>query len=480
MERKVAIVGAGIGGVSTAILLAKAGFEVDVFEANPSVGGKARERNLMGYRFDMGPSVVTMLDEFESLFDDIGIDLVETLKPKRLDLQTKYFWPDGSYLEMLEGAEIQNANFDVDTLQVKDYATQLHRRYENIGQHFLNNSHMSANNILSSGFVTALWEAFKMPLTKTTHRENSDRLGDSRLIQLFDRYATYIGADPYKTNSMFNMIAGLELMQGSYVMEGGVYGLVRQLHKAAIEAGVKFFYSTRVRSIKKEAHCLSVVTDQGEQLYDLVVSNVDRDITSQELLGRGAAVDPAQLSMSAYVIYLGVKDPLEALGHHNIIFAADYKREFDHISRGLIYDDPTVYVNITSKSSPDDSPGPDFANPFVMVNLKAQEYSQRELSRLRDKVMSKISHTIGTDITKLIEYESVMTPVDFAQQTGAYQGSLYGRIPTGIRALSKPGNRDPYIKNLYYVGGTVHPGGGMPLVVKSARQVSASIIKEYV
>ncbi len=297
-----------------------------------------------------------------------------------------------------------------------------------------------------------------------------------------DRYATYNGSDPYQAPATLNVIPHLEHHFGAY-FPGRVwmYSIVQALVKLAEDLGVKFHYNSPVEEIilnDKKAIGLKV---KGEVINgDIVISNVDVWFTYNELLANHPQLHPKKIlnrerSSSALIFYWGIKKQYPELDLHNIFFSADYKAEFEQTwQKQSIYHDPTVYLNISSKYKPDDAPD-GCENWFVMINVPSNSGQDWDklITDARQNILAKLSRILKEDIEQLIVSESVLDPRSIESKTSSYQGSIYGTSSnSSYAAFLRHANKSSKIKNLYFCGGSVHPGGGIPLCLLSAKIVS--------
>lgn len=479
------IIGAGIAGIATAIRLAVKGYQVEVFEANSYPGGKLSEIVSNGYRFDAGPSLFTMPQYVDELFELAGQQSQKDFRYKKLDILCRYFYPDGTQL---------TAYADEDKL-TQEVAKQIHEEADDIKRYFKNSgtiyditNHVFLERSLHRLKTYLGWNTLKSILRipridafRTMHQANQGFFKDKRMVQFFDRYATYNGSNPYKAPATLNVIPHLEQHFGAYFPENGMYSITTSLVNLAKSLGVKFNYNSPVDELIIDKQKVKGIKVKGDlQIADLVVSNMDVWFTYQKLLKSHPELHPKRIlkqerSSSALIFYWGIKKTFNQLDLHNVFFSADYEAEFNAIwKQKTISNDPTVYLNISSKFKPDDAPA-NCENWFVMINVPAnigQDWDAL-VSEARQNILQKLSHILGEDIKPLIEYESILDPRSIEAKTSSYQGSIYGTSSNGqFAAFLRHANRSSKIKNLYFCGGSVHPGGGIPLALLSAKIVS--------
>jgi phytoene desaturase len=488
---RVGVVGAGLGGMSAAALLAKAGHHVDVYDRLPHPGGKAGSRTLGAYRFDTGPSLFTMPWVFEDFFASLGERMEDSLHPVPLEPICSYFYRDGTRLSSYTdierfGREIERSTASTKD-ELRDYLERCSRIWDIAGDLFLKHSLHEVSTYLSRDGIKSILGLPGIDPFRTLHDANAGAFRDPLIAQLFDRYATYNGSDPYKTPATMRIVPHVEHRWGGWAVEGGIVSVPRAIEAAAIRAGARFHPDTEVERIIVKDGKTTGLRIAGENVpYDLIVSNADVLSTWRRLLDQPGSPEAARYerlepSSSGLVFLWGIRKSFPDLVSNNIFFSADYRREFAGIFGGeSMHDDPTIYINITSKTVHSDAP-PGSENWFVLVNTPRNAGQDWEAiaKRTRKAVLARLSAELGTDIGSLIEEEAVITPADIERDTGSTYGSLYGIASNDrLSAFMRHPNRSRRIRGLYFTGGSVHPGGGMPLAVLSGT-IAASLAAKY-
>jgi phytoene desaturase len=484
LQKKAVIIGAGIAGIATAIRLAVKGYNVEVFEANDCAGGKLSEFEQGGFRFDAGPSLFTMPQYVEELFELAGKKPSQYFRYQKLDTLCQYFYEGGSRLTAYADQqkfinEVEELTDDGDA--IRKHLENSSRIYQISRPIFLEQSLHRLKTYFTLDAIRALFQISKLDTSRTMHQANSALFKDKKMVQYADRYATYNGSDPYQVPATLNVIPHLEHHIGAYFPEKGMYNIVSSLVKLAESVGVEFHYNSPVEKIiLKNKKAIGIKSYSKTIDADIIVSNMDVWFTYHKLLSDHPDLFPKKTlnqerSSSALIFYWGIKKQFSELDLHNIFFSADYKAEFEHIwQKQTVYHDPTVYVNISSKFKPDDAPA-GCENWFLMINVpanKGQDWDQL-INRARGNIIEKLSRVLKTDIADLIVTESILDPRSIESRTSSYQGSIYGASSNGrFAAFLRHANRSSKIKNLYFCGGTVHPGGGVPLSLLSAKIVS--------
>ncbi len=484
------ILGAGLGGLSAAIHLAASGRRVVIFEKNETIGGKVSEIHQDGFRWDTGPSVITMTPVFEELFKTASRKLSDYLTLHPIEPLTRYFYPDGTvidatlnHVKMLEQIQAIHPRDVEGFLRFLSYASRLYRIVSPVFIH-------APPPSLKSFLKVSPWDALQVDGLRTMQNTIDRYVSSPQLRQLLGRFATYVGASPYQAPATLNVIAHVELNQGIWYPKGGIYRLVEAFTKLALELGVEINTHSEVTSIDildEKVHGIHLADDTFHPA-DAIIANLDVSTVYRKLLvshsiprHRIAKMIKCDLSCSGFILLLGIKGYHPELLHHNILFSENYPHEFHQIfHQGVPPQDPTIYIAMTSRSTPEDAPA-GHENWFVMVNVppiqpnwnweyRAEEYSSLVLAKLAER---------GFDIRERIISKRFITPLDLQRHTGARLGALYGISSNNrLSAFRRPHNRDPEIRGLYFAGGTAHPGGGVPMVTLSGKVASQLLIED--
>ena len=480
------IIGSGVAGLACAVRLAVQGLQVHVFEKNNVPGGKLGWLQMNGFCFDTGPSLFVQPENLHSLFEYAGEDINAYFNYRKVEDSCKYFFADGTILETSANKKMLLkevlANTKEPAKNINKYLDEVHATYTSTADIFLNQPIHKVSTFINKKIFKALAAVKLSDLFSTLHTTNTKAFSDKNVIQLFDRFATYNGSNPYRSPGMFRVIAEPELNEGVYYPEGGMISIIHALHQLAEKKGVTFHFNQSVEKIICRNGIAKGIIVNGEELFaNVIISNVDVYNTYRYLLNDehyAGKLMKQERSTSAIVFYWGINKSFEQLQLHNIFFSADYEAEFDHIfQQKKLYHDPTVYVNITSKQQPSHAPDGK-ENWFVMVNVAADtDYDSDTLTATcRQAVVAKLSNILGVDVASYIEEEQVMHPKIIEQNTNAYLGALYGAASNSrSTAFKRHANFSNSVKRLYFVGGTVHPGGGIPLCLKSAG-IAANLI----
>ncbi|HAW04303.1 MAG TPA: phytoene desaturase [Saprospirales bacterium] len=487
--QKAIVIGAGIAGIATSIRLARQGYEVKVYEANSYPGGKLTTLQHGDYRFDAGPSLFTLPKLVEELFLLCGEKPKDHFTYQIKDSICNYFWNDGKTYQMPAGADnIVDSlvdNFDADRTSVERYLNRSKLKYEKTAPVFIERSLHKISSFINKETIMAMASIPKLGINTSMHKINAKAFRNPKLVQIFDRFATYNGSSPYQTPGIMSMIPHLEMGIGTYFPNGGMVNITNSLVALAERHGVSFVYGTKVqRIIKANGAAIGVDVENEKVLADIVVSNMDVFSTYKHLLPEKdwpLKTLAQEQSSSALIFYWGISKSFPNLSLHNILFADDYKGEFEKIFKSkTIVEDPTVYINISSKANPSDAPQ-DSENWFVMINTPGN-YGQdwdAMIAEARRNIIIKINKVLKVDIESLIVIEDVLDPRLIESRTQSHRGALYGTASNNkLSAFLRHANFNKKIKNLYFCGGSVHPGGGIPLCLQSAAIVSDLISQD--
>jgi phytoene desaturase len=485
----VGIIGAGIAGLSAAIVLASKGKQVTVYESSDKPGGKLNEKLIGAYRFDLGPSLFTMPLWVDELYYSAGKDPRDYYIYKKLEVSTHYFYEDGTTFKSSSNVnnfseELKNQGIDTDN--IKKYLKKVSGIYQTTEQIFLKSSIHQWQSYLHWGVLKSV---FKLPFIKgmtTMAAMNKDYFKDPRLQQYFNRMATYNGSSPYQAPGTLNLISHIEHNVGAFFPEGGMYSITKGLYQLALDLGVKFEFNVSVDEIIVENNkAKGVRIGQRILPHEIVVSNMDVYFTYKKLMPKIDAPEKIlnqEKSSSALIFYWGIKKEFKQLGLHNIFFAKNYDEEFkDIFEKKIPHHDPTVYINITSKECSSDAPA-SCENWFVMINVpndSGQDWEELK-KQAKQNIIQKLDRMLNADIASIIEVEEVLEPKLIEQRTSSFKGALYGNASNNkMAAFFRHANFSSKIKNLYFCGGSVHPGGGIPLALQSGKIVGDLIHRAY-
>ena len=492
MAERVVVVGGGLGWLAAAAVAAARGHRVTLLDKNPWLGGKAAVLHLDApdqsgrFRFDMGPTILTVPRVLRRIFAEAGRDLARELPLIRLDPQWRCFFDDGTRIDLLENVDRMAAEMDrfapgramgEGYRRLQAEAEKLHGVSERF---FFWRSVEGMSDTLdfrANLNPDTLRDVLSLKMGRTVAKVIRGHVPDARLAQMLDHYCQYVGSSPYLAPAVLTSIANMQAAEGVWYPVGGTRAVAEALARLAAELGAELRTAVEVTGFDIEHGAIKGVIAGGERIAcDAVISNMDAIRTYRELVGGQPArkygrkgFEPA---CSGVVLYLGLRRRYDHLAHHCFVFSRDAEEEFEAIyKRGEPAPDPTAYLAATSFSD-DTSAPPGGEALYVLVHtpyLRPHHDWSRMFPAYRQRILDKLKRTAGMeDIEERIVAERHLTPMDIHQRYKVLDGAIYGLASHGaFTGAFKPGNRSKVVKGLYLCGGAAHPGPGMPMVMMS-------------
>ncbi|MBT9096116.1 phytoene desaturase [Methylovulum psychrotolerans] len=487
----VVVIGAGLGGLSAAISLATEGFSVDLLEKNDKVGGKLNVLEKEGFSFDLGPSILTMPHIFRALFSRAGKEMADYVNIQTVEPHWRNFFPDGSTLDLSADPSVM--------------AQELAKLGDNSAEEFAQFLAYSKRlcDVTEAGYfahgLDSFWELLSHygPLKSLQEFDvfrSMDQgvrrfIKNPKLVDVLNYFIKYVGSSPYDAPALMNLLPYIQFGYGLWYIQGGMYSMAQGLQKLALELGVTIRVNTEVTAIEHAAGRASGVRLQDGQLLaaDIVVSNMEVLPAYQKLMASQAQeirrIAKFAPSCSGLVLHLGVDRIYSQLAHHNFFYSDQPREHFKAIFHDhQLSEDPTIYLVAPCKSDPGQAPaGCEIIKilphiPHIDPNkpLTAEDYHA-----MRERVLLKLERMGLTDLRQHIVCEESWTPVDIQAKYYSNQGSIYGVVADRFKNLGfKNAQRSKVLKNLYFVGGSVNPGGGMPMVTLSGQLVRDKILAD--
>jgi phytoene desaturase len=486
---RVGVIGGGLAGLASACTLAARGYKVVLFERNDWLGGKAAVLAEGGYRFDMGPTILTLPSVLKRIFAEAGRDIRDELDLVPLDPQWRSFFEDGSVLDL--HADVDKMVRTLDNFTGGTNAGDGYRRFLALSEkldaisqkYFFYRSVGGLGDMFdwkASFDVKVLADVLTMRMHSTVAGTIRKFIPDSRAAQMLDHFTQYVGSSPEGSPAVLCGIAHMQTDEGVWYPMGGTRAVPVALTKLAIDLGVEIRSGDGIQRILTEGDQVTgVLTAHGETVpLGAVVSNMDAVRTHRELLADHPASRQFEnrrnyeAACSGVVLYLGLDKAYDHVLHHNFVFSRDPHEEFDWIyKKGEPAPDPTCYVCAPSRTEPSVAPKGGEAL-YVLVHtpyLRPHHNWDEMLPQYRRVILEKLKRTGGmTDIEQRIKVERWLTPQDINDRYHVLNGAIYGLASHGrLTGAFKPGNRSPDVRGLYLAGGAAHPGPGMPMVLMS-------------
>lgn len=489
MKQSAIIIGGGIGGLATSILLAKKGYSVTLVEKNEKLGGRANIFEADGFRFDMGPSWYLMPDVFEHFFKLIGEPVEKHLELIRLDPSYRIHFRDtGDTVDMRSDVAKDSEVFEKfepgSSQQLQLYLDKSKYQYDIAIKYFMYKNYDSIFDFMN---LRTMVEGRRLHVFEKMHDYVARYFKTDIIQKIMEYQLVFLGSSPYNTPALYNIMSHIDFNMGVYYPRGGIYSLIESLVAIAKKNGVTFVTGDAVQTIQVSGkQATGVKLESGQEIHaEVVVSNADIHHTDTELLPESsreyseAYWSSRTLAPSAFIMYLGLKKRVPGLVHHNLAFGGDWKKGFAEIFDDPQWpSDPSYYVCCPSKT--DDSVAPKKReNLFVLVPVSPElDMSIKKTKQYRNKVLDLLERDFDIkDIRSQIAYERVYTSTDFAHDYNAFGGSALGLAHTIKQtAIFRPNNVSKKVKNLYYAGAGTNPGIGMPICLISAELAYKRII----
>lgn len=491
--KQVIIVGAGIGGLATAMRLQATGrFQVTVLEKNETVGGRANIREVDGFRFDTGPSLLLMTDVYKELFAACGETFSDWVKLTKMEPNYEVHFGDGS--SMLMSSDLTTMIGELERIEpgvtpgYYRFLEDAGRKYRIGRAQFVEKNFPKATDFFTASNLKLLGQLNALDKLYT---HVSQFFQDERLRQAFSMQSMYLGISPFDAPAVYTLLPYTELAEdGLYYPEGGIYALPKAMAAVARKLGVIIETNQNVTQIMVKDGKVRGVCAGGEMVSaDLVVSNADLPYTYTDLLAERPAKFAEEgwkkqpFTSSAFMLYLGTDKVYPELHHHNFFLSSDYKRNFEEIFDAKVPPrDPSFYINAPGRTDPGVAP-PGHDNLFVLVPIPhltdQMQWDDVQIEKFKTKVYNKLEAAGMTDLRKHIVVEEVVTPHEWRDQYNLKYGAAFG-LSHGILQVGyfRPGNKSADIGGLYFVGASTVPGTGVPLVCLGAKLVTERILAD--
>lgn len=488
---RVLVIGAGLGGLAAAISLATEGFTVDLVEKNDKVGGKLNLLKKEGYSFDLGPSILTMPHIFAALFERAGRRLEDYFTIQPVLPHWRNFFEDGTTFDLTPDRAAMDA-------ELQRFGAKDREGFYRFLDYSARLSELTERGYFAKGlddfwalvrFYGPLTSLFGFDVLRTMDQGVRRFVKDQRLVDTLDYFIKYVGSSPYDAPALMNLLPHIQFKYGLWYVQGGMYNIASGLERLARELGVRIHLDTEIVALEThERRIKTAITASGIRLTaDIMVSNMEVIPALRRLLG----ADEAALrklrkfapTCSGLVIHLGIDRCYPQLAHHNFFYSKDSKRHFDAIfHRKTLSEDPTLYVVAPCKTDPGQAPaGGEVIKilPHIPHLEPDRPFGHADYMALRERILEKLERMGLNDLRRHIVTEETWTPLDIEARYYSNRGSIYGVVSDRFKNLGfKAPQRSDRYSNLYFVGGSVNPGGGMPMVTLSGQLVRDKILAD--
>lgn len=491
--KKVIVVGAGLGGLSAAVSLHAEGFDVELVEKNERIGGKLNYKEIEGFGFDLGPSIFTLPQFFESLWERAGRKMEDYVQLESVTPHWRNFFEDGLVLDLYE--EMDEMKKELEKLEGDPQ-----KNWEQFQQFLSYGREQYA--LVDEGYfaegLDTLWEmirhyklrlAMKMDYSNSMSGAIEKHFDDPYMRMIFEYFIKYVGSSAKDAPGYMNLMSLIQFDYGLWYVKGGMYNLARGLDKLLGDLGVKVRLNSEVGEITQSGKSVTGVTlKSGETLSaDYVVCNMEVIPAYKKLLSEPPKfmkkLEKYKPACSGLVIHLGTDKIYDQLAHHNFFYSKNQNKHFDSVfQQGKIPEDPTIYLVAPTRTDPSKAPeGHDNIKilPHIPPIDPENPHTQEEYMALKERVIDKLERMGLIDLRKHTVVEDVLTPVDIEQMYNSNQGSIYGVVSDWKlnQAFKAPKQSSKY-KNLFFTGGSVNPGGGMPMAILCGQKVSDRVVKQ--
>ena len=489
-KKSAVIIGAGIGGIATAIFLSKNGYNVSVFEKNSSPGGRCGQLIRDGHRFDLGATMLMMPDIYREIFDSLGIPLFEKNEIKPLDNLYKIYFDNNEVIAFTTDKERMKIQHE--KIEPGSYAKS--QKYVADGYEIFQ---IGINKLIGRNFDNVFQFAnfrnigmlIKLKTYISNWRYVKKFFRDPHLRMAYTFQNIYVGQSPFDSPALFSMVPAAELTEGSFFPMGGMYTIVENLLSEARASGVVFNYNKPVKNIRiKGKRAESIVLEDGSEVVaDIVIANADLPYVYRKLLPdrmKSRRLDKLKYSCSAICFHWGLDKVYPQLGHHSVFLSDGFREGLDRIFKDKsISDHPSFYIHAPARSDKSAAPEGEDTLSFIVGSGHVDRLKKQDWDDLKRKthiaVVSRLKQLGLEDIEEHIKFEICYTPESWENACNITRGSVFGSLAHNLLQMGyfRPHNQHSRYKNLYFVGGSTHPGNGIPNVLLSAKLTAERILK---
>ncbi len=488
-NKKVIVIGAGLGGISAAIMLKINGYDVEVFEKNEKIGGKLNLIKENGFTFDLGPSILTLPQYFRSLFEASGKNMDDYIKMQTVRPHWRNFFEDGTVVDLDPDMAIMRKQLSKlgkhTFIQFRNFLEYSEEQYDILAKGYFDAGLDNTRDFMKFYDLSAV---FKIDLFRTMHKSVTKYLKNPYLIDIMDYFIKYVGSSAYNAPGFMNLMPTIQFKYDLWYVPGGMYNIAIGFKKYMDELGIKINFNSEVsRIIPENGKVKAIEVNNEMHKADIIVSNMEGIPTYKKLMNEKdnflKKLKKFEPACSGLVLDLGLDIQYPQLAHHNFLFSGNQQKHFDIVfNKKTLPPDPTIYLVDASKSDP--TVAPDGCSglkvlPHIPYINDNNPYSQEDYYKYKEVILDKLERIGLTDIRKHIVYEHILTPIDIEEMYNSNGGSIYGVVSDKKKNFGfKLPKKSSKYSNLYFTGGSVNPGGGMPMVLLCGQNVCKSILKD--
>jgi phytoene desaturase len=491
-EKKSAIIiGAGIGGIATAVFLAKNGYKVDVYEKNSSPGGRCGQLVREGHRFDLGATMLIMPNIYCEVFHLLGIPVFESDEIKPLDDLYKIYFDNNEVITFSTDKNKMKSQHD----SIEPGSFEKSQKYVSTGYEiFQTGMNKLIGRNFDNIFQFANFRNIGMLIKLKTYISNYSYVKkfftDQHLRMAYTFQNIYVGQSPFNSPALFSMVPAAELTEGSFFPTGGMFSIVQKLLSAARANGVQFHFDQPVKKIVvKEDKADSILLDNSQEIKaDIIVANADLPYVYRKLLpdkGKSRRLDRKRYSCSAICFHWGIKKVYPQLGHHSVFLSEDFREGLDAIFIDKsVGEFPSFYVHAPTRTDSSAAPTNEDTLSVIVGTGYLDKRKKQDWEEMKKKTRWAVIHRLKQlgleDIDENIKFEICFTPESWESACNISRGSVFGSLAHNLLQMGyfRPHNQHSRYKNLYFVGGSTHPGNGIPNILISAKLTSERILNK--
>ena len=494
-SHRVTVIGAGLGGISAAISLKAAGYDVEVFEKNSQIGGKLNVMEKDGFTFDLGPSIFTLPQFFQDLFERAGKKMDDYVQLDAVTPHWRNLFENKPTIDLYQEEDLMRRELDklpgdpeAHWREFKAFLTYGREQYDIVNDGYFDKGLDNLWEFISYYKLKLL--GGKIDYKNTMSESIHQRLSDPQLRMIFEYFIKYVGSSAMDSPGYMNLMPMIQFDYGLWYVRGGMYNLAKGLGKLMEEMGIPIHLNADVEAIEKSGKRVTGIrmTDGTVHASDIIVSNMEVIPAYKKLLNEPISftrkLEKFAPACSGIVLHIGTNKPFPQLAHHNFFYSEDQHKHFDTVfHKKQLPQDPTLYVVAPTRTDPSKAPeGCDNIKilPHIPPLEEGSDITHEDYVALKDRCIDKMERCGLTGLRESIVVEDLLTPVDIERMYRSNRGSIYGvvtdwKLNYGFKA---PKTSTRY-KNLYFTGGSTNPGGGMPMVVLSGQQCADRIIKRH-